>query len=41
MFVVEYIAMAPYHPRSDGLAEFFVDAFKRALENQIKKLQMR
>ena len=32
-FQVEHIRMPPYHPRSNCLAERFVDTLKRALKN--------
>ena len=31
-FVVEHVTIAPYHLRSNGQAERFVDTFKRALK---------
>ena len=34
MFVVEHIAIAPYHPRSNGQAERFMNTFKRALKKK-------
>ena len=35
MFRVKHITTPPYHPRSNGLAERFVDTLKRALKKSI------
>ncbi|XP_014771418.1 uncharacterized protein K02A2.6-like [Octopus bimaculoides] len=38
MFMVEHKMIAPYHPRSNGQAECFVDIFKRALRKENKEV---
>ena len=32
LFNVEYVKIAPYHARSNGMTERFVDMFKRTLK---------
>ncbi|XP_014777996.1 uncharacterized protein K02A2.6-like [Octopus bimaculoides] len=38
MFAVEHLTIAPYHPRSNGQVELFVDTFKRALRKSNKEI---
>ncbi|XP_029649138.1 uncharacterized protein K02A2.6-like [Octopus sinensis] len=38
IFLVEHKTMVPYHPRSNGQAEWFVDSFKRTLRKLNKEV---